>query len=168
MTTTATGAPVTDSAGYDVDAVRADFPVLGRKLEDGHPLVYLDSANTSQKPQRVIDTVAEHYAEHNANVARAVHQLGAESTEAFEGARDKVARFVGAPDRDEVVFTKNVSEGLNLVANVLPHAPAPYRLGAGDEVLVSEMEHHSNIVPWQLACERTGAKLRWFGLTDEG
>src|SRR5699024_11032693 len=100
--------------------------------------------------------------------ARAVHQLGAESTEAFEGARDKIARFVGAPDRDEVIFTKNVSEGLNLLANVLPHAPDPYRLREGDEVLVSEMEHHSNIVPWQLACERTGARLRWFGLTDEG
>src|SRR5699024_12413290 len=127
MTTTAAGATAPGSAGYDVDAVRADFPVLGRKLEGGHPLVYLDSANTSQKPQRVIDTLTEHYAEHNANVARAVHQLAAEPTEAFEGARDKVARLVGAPDRDEVLSTKNVSAGWNLVANVLPHAPAPAR-----------------------------------------
>lgn len=168
MTTTAADSTAPGSVRYDVDAVRADFPALQRKLADGHSLVYLDSANTSQKPQRVIDTLTEHYAEHNANVARAVHQLGAESTEAFEGARDKIARFIGAPDRDEVVFTKNISEGLNLVANVLPHAPGQYRLGEGDEVLVSEMEHHSNIVPWQLACERTGAKLRWFSLTDEG
>ena len=163
MTTTAAGA-----TPLDVDAVRADFPVFERKLEDGHPLVYLDSANTSQKPRQVIDTIAEHYAKHNANVARAVHQLGAESTEAFEGARDKLARFIGAPSRDEVVFTKNSTEALNLVPNVLPHAPGEHRLGAGDEVVISEMEHHSNIVPWQLACERTGATLRWFGLTDEG
>ncbi|MGQ0625233.1 MAG: cysteine desulfurase [Sporichthyaceae bacterium] len=147
--------------------LREDFPILTRRLSGDRPLVYLDSANTSQKPQVVIDALAEHYAAHNANVARAAHQLGEEATAAFEGARDKVAAFINAPDRDGVIFTKNASEALNLVANVLTHS-GPYALRAGDEVVISEMEHHSNIVPWQLACERTGATLRWFGITDDG
>lgn len=153
---------------FDVERVRKDFPILERTLSDGYPLVYLDSANTSQKPRAVIDTISEHYERHNANVARAVHQLGQESTEAFEGAREKVARFINAPSTDGVVFTKNVTEGLNLIANVLAWASEPYRVGPGDEVVITEMEHHSNIVPWQLLCERTGATLRWFGLTDDG
>ncbi|QIK66352.1 cysteine desulfurase [Nocardioides sp. HDW12B] len=157
----------------DLDLIRADFPILSRVFPDGSPLVYLDSANTSQKPQVVIDSMVDHLERHNANVARAVHQLGAESTEAFEGGRDKVAAFIGAPSRDEVIFTKNASEALNLVANTLAWAgtsgsdPA-LRVGPGDEVVITEMEHHSNIVPWQLLCERTGATLRWFGLTDDG
>jgi cysteine desulfurase / selenocysteine lyase len=151
-----------------LDLIRRDFPILGRTMADGRPLVYLDSANTSQKPQVVIDTMVDHLERHNANVARAVHQLGAESTEAFEGARDKVASFIGAPSRDEVIFTKNASEALNLVANTLAWAEGDLRVGPGDEVVISEMEHHSNIVPWQLLCERTGATLRWFGLTDDG
>jgi cysteine desulfurase / selenocysteine lyase len=155
-------------APFDVEGVRADFPILSRRLADDRPLVYLDSANTSQKPQQVLDVLAEHYRWHNANVARAVHQLGAESTEAFEGARDKVGRFIGAPSRDEVIFTKNSSEALNLVANTLGWAKGPHAVGEGDEVVITEMEHHSNIVPWQLLTERTGARLRWFGLTDEG
>ncbi|MGH9249075.1 MAG: cysteine desulfurase, partial [Acidimicrobiales bacterium] len=131
----------------------------------------LDSANTSQKPRAVLDALADHYERHNANVARALHQLGEEATAAYEGARDIVATFIGAPSRDEVVFTKNASEALNLVANTLASGLADdprYRLGPGDEVVITEMEHHSNIVPWQLACQRTGARLRWFGLTDEG
>jgi cysteine desulfurase/selenocysteine lyase len=152
----------------DLDKIRADFPILERRLAGDRPLVYLDSANTSQKPQSVIDTIADHYAHHNANVARAAHQLGEESTAAYEGARDKVAAFVNAPSRDGVIFTKNASEALNLVANVLANAGKPYGFGPGDEVVITEMEHHSNIVPWQLACERTGATLRWFGITDEG
>ena len=152
----------------DTASIRADFPILSRRLAGGRPLVYLDSANTSHKPRQVIDAMAEHYAQRNANVARAVHQLGAEATAAFEGARDKVAAFIGAPMRDEVVFTKNATEALNLVSNVLAWAPKPYGVGAGDEVLVTEMEHHSNLVPWQLLCERTGATLRWIGLTDDG
>ncbi len=157
----------------DLDLIRADFPILSRVFADGNPLVYLDSANTAQKPQVVIDSMVDHLERHNANVARAVHQLGAESTEAFEGGRDKVAAFIGAPSRDEVIFTKNASEALNLVANTLAWAgtsgsePA-LKVGAGDEVLITEMEHHSNIVPWQLLCERTGATLKWFSLTDEG
>jgi cysteine desulfurase / selenocysteine lyase len=151
-----------------LDLIRADFPILGRTMADGHPLVYLDSANTSQKPQVVIDAMVDHLERHNANVARAMHQLGAESTEGFEGGRTKVARFLNAPSRDEVVFTKNASEAINLVANTLAWASGPLRVGEGDEVLITEMEHHSNIVPWQLLTERTGATLRWFGLTDDG
>ncbi|HEX7740466.1 MAG TPA: cysteine desulfurase [Marmoricola sp.] len=145
----------------ELEVVRKDFPILERELAGGFPLVYLDSANTSQKPQVVIDAMVDHLEHHNANVARAMHQLGAESSAAFEEGRDKVAAFLGAPSRDEVVFTKNASEALNLVARVLP-------LGPGDNVVITEMEHHSNIVPWQLACERTGAELRWFGLNEDG
>jgi len=152
----------------ELEVVRKDFPILERTVHDGLPLVYLDSANTSQKPQIVIDTMVDHLERHNANVARAMHALGAESTEAFEGARDVVAGFIGAPERDEVIFTKNASEALNLVANTLAWARGPLALGEGDLVVTTEMEHHSNIVPWQLLTERTGATLRWFGLTDDG
>ncbi|MFL6133246.1 MAG: cysteine desulfurase [Nocardioidaceae bacterium] len=152
---------------FDVEAIRADFPILQRTAGDW-PLVYLDSANTSQKPQVVIDAMVDHLERHNANVARAMHQLGAESTEGFEGGRDKVAAFLNAPSRDEVIFTKNASEALNLVANTLAWATGPLAIGPGDEVLITEMEHHSNIVPWQLLTERKGARLRWFGLTDDG
>ncbi len=147
---------------YDVEAIRADFPILSRRVGE-RPLVYLDSANTSQKPRQVVDAIASHYLQHNANVARAMHLLGAEATEAFEGARETVAGFIGAASANEIVFTKNASEALNLAAHTLGS-----RLRPGDEVVVSVMEHHSNIVPWQLACERTGATLRWFDVTDEG
>ncbi len=152
----------------DLDVIRKDFPILSRTVADGQPLVYLDSANTSQKPQVVIDTMVDHLERHNANIARAMHTLGAESTEAFEAARDKVAAFIHAPHREEVVFTKNATEALNLVANTLAWAEGDLRVGPGDEVVITEMEHHSNIVPWQLLTERTGATLRWFGLTDDG
>jgi cysteine desulfurase / selenocysteine lyase len=154
---------VTVASPLDAQSVRADFPILSRELVGGHPLVYLDSANSSQKPRQVIQALEQHYSRHNANVARAMHQLGAEATAAYEGARDKIAAFIGAPSRDEVVFTKNATEALNLAAYTLGS-----RLQPGDEVVISEMEHHSNIVPWQLACERTGATLRWFGVTDDG
>jgi cysteine desulfurase / selenocysteine lyase len=147
---------------YDVEAVRRDFPILERTVGP-YPLTYLDSANTSQKPRRVVEAIADHYLHHNANVARAMHVLGAEATAAFEGARTAVATFIGAARSEEVVFTKNASEALNLAAHTLAS-----RLKPGDEVVVSVMEHHSNIVPWQLACERTGATLRWFDVTDEG
>ncbi|MGI5244303.1 cysteine desulfurase [Dactylosporangium sp. CA-139066] len=154
---------------FDVEAVRKDFPILDRQI-NGNPLVYLDSGNTSQKPRQVIDAVREHYERHNANVARSVHTLGTESTEAFEGAREKVAGFIGAPTAAEIVFTKNSTEAINLVAHAFTAvADDPrLRLGPGDEIVVTEMEHHSNIVPWQLLCQRTGATLRWFGMTDEG
>lgn len=146
----------------DTDLIRGDFPILQRRAGEW-PLVYLDSANTSQKPRQVVDAIAGHYLRHNANVARAMHLLGAEATEAFEGARARVAGFVGAARTEEIVFTKNASEALNLAAHTLGS-----RLRPGDEVVISVMEHHSNIVPWQLACERSGATLRWFDVTDEG
>jgi cysteine desulfurase/selenocysteine lyase len=149
---------------FDVATVRADFPILDREI-NGHPLVYLDSANTSQKPRQVLEVLRDQYERHNANVSRSVHTLGTEATAAYEGARAKVAAFIGAPSADEVVFTKNSSEAINLVA----YTSAEFlSLGPGDEIVVSEMEHHSNLVPWQLLCERTGATLRWFGVTDEG
>jgi cysteine desulfurase/selenocysteine lyase len=149
---------------FDVAKVRADFPILDREI-NGHPLVYLDSANTSQKPRQVLEVLRNQYERHNANVSRSVHTLGTEATAAYEGARAKVAAFIGAPSADEVVFTKNSSEAINLVA----YTSAEFlSLGPGDEIVVSEMEHHSNLVPWQLLCQRTGATLRWFGVTDEG
>ncbi len=154
------------SAGYDVAALRADFPILRREV-NGKPIVYLDSANTSQKPQVVIDALTEHYTHHNANVARAMHLLGgAEATEAFEGgARQKLATFVGAArPPEEIVFTKNASEALNLTAHTLGADLKP-----GDEIVTTVMEHHSNIVPWQMLAERTGgATLRWFDITEDG
>ncbi len=152
----------------ELEVIRKDFPILARQLAGGFPLVYLDSANTSQKPQVVIDTMVDHLEHHNANISRAMHQLGSESTEAFEAARDRVAAFIKAPSRDEVIFTKNATEALNLVANTLSWATGDLAIGAGDEVVITEMEHHSNIVPWQLLTERKGATLRWFGLTEDG
>ncbi|WP_270094316.1 cysteine desulfurase [Nonomuraea sp. SYSU D8015] len=155
----------------DVERIRKDFPVFSRELPDGRPLVYLDSGNSSQKPNQVIETMREHLALHYSNVGRAMHVLGAESTEAYEGARDKVAAFVGAPSRNEVIFTKNASEALNLIAYSFgnPANTDPrFTLGPGDEIVISEMEHHSNIVPWQLLAQRTGATLKWFGVTDDG
>jgi cysteine desulfurase / selenocysteine lyase len=156
----------------DVERVRKDFPILTREVH-GVPLVYLDSANTSQKPQVVIDTLTEFYERHNANIARALHTLGTEATTAFENARDKVAAFINAPSRDEVVFTKNISESLNLVAYALSNATTfpgaeRFRIGPGDEIVVTEMEHHSNLVPWQLLAQRTGATFKWIPLDDEG
>jgi cysteine desulfurase/selenocysteine lyase len=153
----------------DVARIRKDFPILERRVRGGQPLIYLDSANTSQKPRQVIDAVSEFYERHNANIHRATHELGEEATEAYEGARIKVAGFIGAADETEVVFTKNISEGINLVAYSLGSATSDrLRLGPGDEIVITEMEHHSNIVPWQLLCQRTGATLRWFGVTPDG
>ena len=146
---------------YDVERVRKDFPILDREVRPGVPLVYLDNAATSQKPQQVLDAMRDYYEQHNANVHRGIHTLAEEATALYEGARDKVARFINARDRAEVVFTKNSSEALNLLSYVLP-------LREGDEIVVTEMEHHSNLVPWQLAAIRTGATLKWIGLTDDG
>jgi cysteine desulfurase/selenocysteine lyase len=163
-----------ESPTLDVARVRADFPIFDR-LINGRPLVYLDSANTSQKPRVVIDSLREHYEVHNANVARSVHMLGTEATAAYEGARAKVATFIGATRPDEVVFAKNATEAINLVAYAFGNASAApatnderFVLRPGDEIVVSEMEHHSNIVPWQMLCERTGATLKWFEITDDG
>jgi cysteine desulfurase/selenocysteine lyase len=149
---------------FDVARIRKDFPILDREI-NGHPLVYLDSANTSQKPVQVLDVLRSHYEQHNGNVSRSVHTLGTEATSAYEDARAKVATFIGAAQPEEIVFTKNSTEAINLVAH---SAGQHLRVGPGDEIVISEMEHHSNIVPWQLLCERTGATLRWFGITDDG
>ena len=146
---------------YDVDRIRKDFPILDREVRPGVPLVYLDNAATSQKPQAVLDAMRDYYEHHNANVHRGIHTLAEEATALYEGARDKVATFINARDRREVVFTKNSTEALNLLARTIALQP-------GDEVVVTEMEHHSNLVPWQLATDRAGATLKWVGLTDDG
>ena len=148
----------------DVERVRKDFPILQREV-NGRPLVYLDSAASSQRPQVVLDAMTEYYERHHANVHRGIYVLAEESTELYEGARDTVAAFVNAVDRSEIVFTKNSTEALNLVARSVGDSG---RIRPGDEILVTEMEHHSNIVPWQLLAARTGATVRWIGLTEEG
>ncbi|HEV7649610.1 MAG TPA: cysteine desulfurase [Actinophytocola sp.] len=158
----------TTTAALDVETVRKDFPILSRLVHGDKPLVYLDNAATSQKPRQVLDAMVEYYEKHNANVHRGIHTLAEEATALYEGARDKVAAFIGAPSRDEVVFTKNSSEAMNLVARVLGDAGPGYRVGPGDEIVITEMEHHSNIVPWHQLAQRTGATVKWFGLTDEG
>ena len=142
---------------------RADFPLLARSVH-GKPLIYFDNANTAQKPQAVIDAVDGFYREHNANVSRAVHALGEEATSLYEGTRDKLARFVNAASRDEIVLTSGTTQAINLVA----YSYALPRLQAGDEILVTTMEHHANIVPWQLVCERSGAKVKAAPITPEG
>jgi cysteine desulfurase/selenocysteine lyase len=147
----------------DVERIRADFPILGRTVHD-KPLVYLDSAATSQKPNQVIETVAEFYRSHNSNVHRGVHQLAEEATERFEGARVKVASFLGAPEPENIVFTRGTTESINLVAQGWGRT----FLREGDEVLLTDMEHHSNIVPWQLTSAVTGVTLRYIPLTDDG
>lgn len=152
------------AAPLDVERIRSDFPLLARTVRDGKPLVYFDNANTSQKPAAVIETVDRFYRESNANVARAVHQLGEEATAAYEGARDKIARFLNASSRDEIVLTSGTTQAINLVA----YSYAMPRLKPGDEILVTTMEHHANIVPWQLVCERTGATLKVAPINERG
>ncbi|WP_059009341.1 cysteine desulfurase [Streptomyces specialis] len=152
----------------DTETIRKDFPILHRTVHGGKPLVYLDNAASSHKPRQVLDALNDYYEQHHSNVHRGVHVLAEEATALYEGARDKVAAFINAPSRDEVIFTKNASESLNLVANMLGWADEPYRVDARTEIVITEMEHHSNIVPWQLLAQRTGAELKWFGLTDDG
>ncbi|SDK17947.1 cysteine desulfurase / selenocysteine lyase [Actinopolyspora mzabensis] len=170
--TTQTGAG-TAPAPLDVAALRADFPILRRTVRDERPLVYLDSGATSQRPTQVLDAERSFVETSNAAVHRGAHQLAEEATDAYEGARAKIARFVGVAT-NEIVFTKNATEGVNLVAYAMSNAATAgpeaerFRIGPGDEVVVSEMEHHANLVPWQQLCQRTGATLRWFGVTDEG
>ena len=150
------------AAAIDVAALRADFPILSRTVH-GAPLAYLDSAATSQKPTAVLDAMDAYYRETNANVHRGVYELAAEATARYEAGRDAVARLVGAP-RETVVFAKNASEAINLVA----WAWGVRNLRAGDEVLVTEMEHHSNIVPWQIVAGITGASVRFAPVTATG
>jgi cysteine desulfurase/selenocysteine lyase len=148
--------------GFDVARLREDFPILRRTVH-GKPLVYLDNAATSQKPQRVLDCEAHYYAELNANIHRGVHSLSQQATDAYEAARDTVQRFINAARREEIVFVRGATEAINLVATSFGQRVRP-----GDEVLITEMEHHSNIVPWQLLCERSGAVLRVAPIDDAG
>ena len=159
----------------ELAAVRADFPLLRRRMRGGRPLVYLDSAATSQKPEVVIDAELDFYTERNAAVHRGAHQLAEEATDAFEQARTDVAALVGA-DAGEIVWTTNATAGLNLVAYAMSNASAGrggraaqrFALAPGEEVVVTEAEHHANLVPWQELCARTGATLRWIGVDDDG
>ena len=160
--TSGSGIEVAGGAALDVERLRQDFPVLARTVR-GRPLVYLDNAATTQKPRAVLEAIARYYAEQNANVHRGVHRLSELATAAYEGAREEGARFLGAEPR-EFVFTRNATEAIILVA----YAWGSANVRAGDEILLTELEHHSNIVPWQLLCERTGARLRVAPITDEG
>ena len=161
---------ITSGARFSADSVnlasryRADFPILEQKAPDGRPLVYLDHAATSQKPRQVLDALQQYYNCDNANVHRGAHQLSARATESFEGARSITADFIGASSPREIVFTRNASEAINLVARTWGDA----NLREGDEVLLTLMEHHSNLVPWQLLAQRTGCVLRHVGITESG
>ncbi|WP_328307457.1 cysteine desulfurase [Actinomycetospora sp. NBC_00405] len=163
-------------ATLDVAKIRADFPILSRTVRDDKPLVYLDSGATSQRPRQVLDAERTFLETSNAAVHRGAHALSEEATDAYESARERIAAFVGA-DVDEVVFTKNATEAINLVAYGMSNASVGdgvdaaaerFRLGPGDEVVTTEMEHHANLVPWQELCRRTGATLRWFSVTKDG
>jgi len=164
-----------DRTGIDWDAVRADFPLLGRTVRDGRPLIYLDSAATSQKPNVVLEAEIDFYEQRNAAVHRGAHHLAEEATDALEGARSSVARFVGVDD-DELVWTSGATAALNLVAYGFSNATLGrggteaerFVLRPGDEIVVTEAEHHANLVPWQELCARTGTVLRWFPVSDDG
>src|SRR5918996_3811503 len=147
----------------DARALRADFPILAQEI-NGRPLAYLDSAVTAQKPRQVLDAMTRFYETSYGNVHRGVYALAERSTEAFEGARERIARFVNAPSSRELIFTRNATEGLNLVA----YAYGLARLGPGDAVVVTELEHHSNFVPWQYVAKRAGAGFRMIPLTEAG
>lgn len=154
---------------FSAATLAQDFPILSRKIRDGKRLVYLDSGATSQKPNVVIEAESNFYRLHNAAVHRGAHQLAEEATDAYEGARAIVARFLNA-DVDEIIFTKSATESLNLIAYAMGNAKVGNRfhLQAGDEIVISEMEHHANLIPWQQLAERTGATLKWFEVTPDG
>ncbi|MEU4840610.1 cysteine desulfurase [Nocardia testacea] len=152
---------------FDVARIRADFPILNRTVRDGKPLVYLDSGATAQRPLAVLDAERDFLLASNSAVHRGAHQLSEEATDAYEDARAQIARFVGA-DADELVFTKNATESLNLVTYAFSDDRFPYHVGPGDEIVITELEHHANLVPWQELARRTGATLRWYGVTDDG
>jgi cysteine desulfurase/selenocysteine lyase len=159
-------------SAFDPEVIRKDFPVLSRTVRNDEPLIYLDSGATSQKPRQVLDAVRDAYELHNSAAHRGTHLLGEEATDLYEGARVKLAAFLGASD-NEVVFTKNATEAINLVAYAMSNTtavggPERFRVLPGDEILITEMEHHANLVPWQQLCERTGATLRWLGVTPDG
>ena len=159
----ASGSPAAGAAGLDVARVRAEFPILATRVH-GKPLVYLDNAATTQKPQAVIDRLTRYYRTENANIHRGVHYLSQLATDAYEGARETVARFLHAASAREVVFVRGATEGINLVAQSFARS----MVRPGDEILITAMEHHANIVPWQLLAEQTGVVLRVGPLTDAG
>ena len=148
---------------YDVQHVREDFPLLRERMH-GKPLVYLDNANTTQKPQSVIDAITSHYTHSNSNIHRATYQIADRATRAYEGGRVKVKQFLNAPDAHEIIFVRNATEGVNLVAQTYGRR----NIGEGDEIIISTMEHHCNIVPWQMLCEEKGAKLRVIPINEAG
>ncbi len=152
-----------ERAAFDVRRIRKDFPILSRRIH-GKPLVYLDNAATSQKPQVVLDSIVRFYSEECANIHRGVHRLSEEATKDYEGARSKVRRFLNAPDEREIVFVRGATEGINLVA----HSYGRAHVAEGDEVVITAIEHHSNIVPWQLLCEEKGAVLRVAPINENG
>jgi cysteine desulfurase / selenocysteine lyase len=167
---------MTTVEGVDVQKVRADFPILARTVRDGRPLVYLDSGATSQRPRQVLDAERAFLEQHNAAVHRGAHQLAEEATDAYESARARIAAFIGS-GASELVFTKNATEGINLVAYAMSNSSIRtglgpeserFALGPGDEIVITELEHHANLVPWQELCRRTGATLRWYSITGSG
>ena len=153
----------------DIASIKRDFPILGRKIREAHRLVYLDSGATSQKPLSVLDAERDFYTHHNAAVHRGAHQLAEEATELYEGAREKIARFINA-QTEEVIFTKSATESINAIAYSMGNADrnSRFHINQGDRIVVSEMEHHANLIPWQELARRTGAELVWFKVTDEG
>jgi len=162
MNATLTGQRPAADVEFDVERIRGDFPILAQMI-NGHPLAFLDSAASSQKPRAVIDAVSRYYEHDNANIHRGVHTLSHRATEAHEGARDKVRAFINAPTTREIVFTRGTTEAINLVATAFGTT-----LAAGDEILISHLEHHSNIVPWQMLCERTGVVLKVVPMNERG
>src|ERR1051326_2306438 len=155
--------PAVSNGAYDVNRIRQDFPILGMQVY-GKPLVYLDNAASAQKPQAVLDRLQQAYTSEYANVHRGLHYLANAATEGYEGAREKVRAFLNAPRSEEIIFTRNVTEAINLVAYTF----ARERVKAGDEIVLSIMEHHSNIVPWHFLRERQGAVIKWAPVDDEG
>src|SRR5580658_6558483 len=153
----------TSKTTYDVNLIREDFPLLKQTVH-GKPLVYLDNANTTQKPQRVLDALTEYYTTYNSNIHRASYSIAERSTEEFEHARVKVQRFLNAAAHEEIIFVRNATEGINLVAQAFGRV----NVRRGDEILVSAMEHHANIVPWQMLCEEKGASLKVIPINDDG
>lgn len=149
---------------YDVEKVRSDFPILQREVHPGVPLVYLDSAASSQKPRQVIEAMNDYYRKSHSNVHRGIHQLSEEATFGYEGARVKIARFINASDSDQVIYVRNATEGINLIT----YSWGRQNINAGDEILLTEMEHHSNLVPWQMLAEEKGARIRYLPFTGEG
>ena len=152
------------ATAYDIEKIRADFPALHQTIYDGQPLVYLDNAASAQKPQRVIDRLTAYYSWEHSNVHRGVHHLSQNATEAYEGARTQIARFINAPNPYQIIYTRGATEAINLVAASYGRS----HVGEGDEVVISTMEHHSNIVPWQMLCQEKGATLRVIPVNDRG